>query len=191
MYEKFLDYTVKHLPNIETERLLLRKMTVKDSADMFLYASNSAVCEFLTWCPHESLEYTKKYLKFLVKKYKTGEFLDWGIILKSENRLIGTCGFTCIDFANCKGEIGYVLSPLYQNKGYAEECVKEVIRYAFNTLELNRIEARVMEGNVPSLRLLEKCGFSFEGKALEDIYVKKQFKNVLHYAILKTNCKFL
>ncbi len=191
MYEKFLDYTVKHLPKIETERLLLRKMTPKDSADMYDYASRSEVTEFLTWSPHESVDYTRKYLKFLVKKYKTGEFLDWGIVLKSENKLIGTCGFTCIDFSNCKGEIGYVLSPSYQGKGYAEECVREVIRYAFSALELNRLEARVMEGNTPSIKLLEKCGFSLEGKATEDIYVKNEFKNVLHFALLKSACSYL
>lgn len=183
------DYLLKHLPEIKTPRLVLRKLNSKDAKDMYEYSSKSEVTKFLSWTEHESEKYTKKYLKFIASKYKSGEYLDWGITLKSSGKLIGTCGFTSIDLSNSKGEIGYVLNPAFCHNGYAAEAVKAVLEYAFDTLELNRMEARVMEGNIPSVKLLEKCGMTFEGKGEEEIFVKGEFKNILHYSLLKDRFK--
>ncbi len=176
---------INRMNGIETHRLILRKIRVSDAEDMYEYASIEALTEYLLWSPHESLEYTKSFLKFLTKKYKSGEYLDWGIEHKSEKKLIGTCGFSSLDVDNSKAEIGYVLSPAYQGNGYAAEAVKAVISFAFETLSLNRVEARVMEGNDASCSLLEKLGMKLEGRGVEEIFVKDKFRNVLHYAILK------
>lgn len=185
MNEKHFDYIVKHLPTLETPRLILRKMKKSDAKDMYEYSSKESVTRYLLWNAHEDLKYTKRYLKFLVSKYKTGEYLDWGIILKSENKLIGTCGFTSLDPANAKGEIGYVLNPQYHKNGYALEAVKKIIEYAFDTLDLNRLEARVIKDNAPSHSLLNKCGMKEEGEGREELFLKGEYKNVIHYALLK------
>lgn len=185
MNDKYIDYVFKHMPEIETPRLILRKMKKSDAEDMFEYASRESVTKYLMWSAHENLKYTKKYLKFLVSKYKTGEYLDWGIVLKEENKLIGTCGFTSLDLANAKGEIGYVLNPEYHKNGYALEAVTKIIEYAFDTLELNRIEARVIKGNDPSISLLKKCGMTQEGEGKEELFIKGEYKNVIHFALLK------
>lgn len=173
------------LNDIVTERLTLRKMRASDAADMFEYASLEEVTKYLLWSPHESLDYTKSFLKFLVKKYKKGEYLDYGIELREEKKLIGTCGFVSVDTDNKKAEIGYVLNPAYQGNGYAVEAVKAVIDYAFCVLSLNRVEARVMQGNAPSINLLEKIGMTFEGRGREELFVKGNFADVLHYAYVK------
>ncbi len=178
-----------NMPTIKTERLVLRKMTPLDAKDMYEYSSKSEVTKYLSWTEHESEEYTRQYLKFLKSKYKKGEYLDWGITLKSTGKLIGTCGFTSIDLSNSKGEIGYVLNPEYSGNGYATEAVKAVLEYAFFTLKLNRMEARVMEGNLPSVKLLEKIGMTFEGRGEEEIFVKGEYKNILHYSLLKDRFK--
>ena len=65
------------------------------------------------------------------------EYLDWGIVLKSTGKLIGTCGFTSVDLEHSKGEIGYVLNKAYRNLGYGTEAVNRVLEYAFEDLELN------------------------------------------------------
>ena len=187
MNEKHIDYIIKHMPEIVTPRLLLRKLKVKDAKDMYEYSSSEDLTRFLLWNAHPDLNYTKKYLKFVVSKYKSGDYLDWGIVLKENNKLIGTCGFTCIDLANSKGEIGYVLNPRYHNNGYATEAVRAVLKYAFDILELNRIEARVMEGNSPSVKLLENCSMFFEGVGRKEMFVKGEYKNILHFSLLRTD----
>ena len=185
MNDSIREYLVKHMSGLETERLRLRRMKISDAADMYCYASKSEITRYLTWDPHKSLAYTKKYLRFITSKYRTGEFLDWGIELKSEKKLIGTCGFTLIDVQNCRGEFGYVIGPDFQRKGYAEEAVKALLDFAFNKLELNRMEARVIEGNSPSCSLLKKCGFTLEGIGREEIFVKEKFENVMHFSLLR------
>ena len=177
------------LPTLETQRLLLRKMTPNDAKDMYEYSSKREVTKYLSWTEHESEEYTRQYLKFLKSKYKKGEYLDWGITLKSTGKLIGTAGFTSLDQDNFKGEIGYVLNPEYSGNGYATEAVKAVLDYAFNNLCLNRIEARVMEGNLLSVKLLEKIGMTYEGKGEKELFVKGEFKSILHFSLLKERFK--
>ncbi|MBR6633674.1 MAG: GNAT family N-acetyltransferase [Clostridia bacterium] len=185
MIDTQIDRLILRMPTLETERLVLRRLTKKDARDVYEYSSDPNVPKYLTWSVHESYAYTKKYLRFLVSKYKSGEYLDWGIVLKSSGKLIGTCGFTSIDTSHAKGEIGYVLNPSYWNCGYATEAVERVLEYAFNELELNRVEARVMEGNTASVSILNKCNMTHEGTFTQELFVKGEFKNVMHFAICR------
>ena len=104
-------------------------------------------------------------------------------MLKSSGKVIGTCGYTSIDLNNFKAEIGYVLNEKYWNMGYATEAVKTVVAYSFETLKFKRLDARVMEGNLNSVKLLEKCGFKYEGTGVSELFVKGEFKNIMHFAL--------
>ena len=104
------------IPTLECDRLVLRRMKRTDAADMYEYAKEECVTEYLLWNPHESERYTEQYLKYIQGKYRDGEFYDWAVILKSENKMIGTCGFTSIDIDNNSAEVGYVISPLRRLK---------------------------------------------------------------------------
>ncbi|MBE6687361.1 MAG: GNAT family N-acetyltransferase [Ruminococcaceae bacterium] len=165
-------------PRIETERLILRRMKVSDAGDMYEYACLPEVTKYLLWAPHEDLQYTKEYLKQVEAAYKRDEFHDFGIILKSNNKFIGTCGFADIDKANFKGEVGYVLNPEYWGMGIAAEAVNAVLALGFDRMGLNRIEARYMLGNERSRRVMEKCGMSFEGVLRQSIFVKERFCDI-------------
>lgn len=177
--------TFLEMKALETERLTLRRITKKDAADMYEYAKNPDVSKYLTWSAHESLSYTSGYIRFLQKKYRKGEFFDWGVEIKDTGKFIGTCGFTYIDFQNKKAEIGYVLNPKYHNCGYATECVSRVIEYAFEDLGLHRIEARIMDGNIASERVIKKSGFSEEGTAADEMFIKNAYKTIHHYALIR------
>ncbi len=185
MIDTHIERLVRRMPTLETQHLVLRKLIPQDAQDMYEYCSDSDTPKYLTWEPHESLKYTKEYIRYVIKKYKTGEYLDWGITLKANGKLIGTCGFTLIETEHSKGEIGYVLNASYRNQGYATEAVKRLLEYSFFELELNRIEARVMEHNDSSVALLKKCGFEYEGTFRQEIYVKGEFKNIMHFALCK------
>ncbi len=152
-------------PVLQTNRLILRRMQRSDSRDMFEYAKDPTVTRFLTWDPHPDEAYTRRYLTYVSSRYKAGEFFDWALILNGENKMIGTCGFTRIDCKNRLGEAGYVLNKNYWGRGLATEALQRVVQFAFEVLGLDRVESRFMEGNIPSKRVMEKAGMTFEGFA--------------------------
>ena len=173
------------IPVIETERLVLRAMSARDSADMFDYSSRGELTKYLLWSPHNTVNYTREYLAYIEKRYKVGDFYDWAVVEKESGRMIGTCGFTSIDLSNRRGEIGYVLNPDFHRRGYAPEAARAVIEFGFARLDLNRIEARFMEGNDASRRVAEKLGMTFEGYTRDAIFVKGAYRTVGTCAILR------
>lgn len=84
-----------------------------------------------------------------------------------------------------KQKIGYALSSEYWNQGYATESTKEVIRFSFIEIGINRIEARCNYDNVGSYRVLEKLGMSCEGILRRQLKIKGNFIDQRIYAVLK------
>ena len=184
MIEDFKD-VFKNPPAIETDRLLFRPMQIRDAEDMFEYSSKESVTRYLLWSPHESVDYTRRYLIFVKKQYSQGLFYDWAVILKDTGKMIGTGGFTTIDGRHQSAEIGYVLNDDYWGKGSGSEIARELLCFGFNYLGLNRIQARYMVGNEASRRVMEKNGMQFEGVARNLMYVKGSFRDIGCCAILK------
>ena len=170
-------------PVLVGENVVLRKMTPKDVIDVNEYASDELVPKYLLWKPHPSIDYTKKYLKHVEKCYKKGTFYDWAI--EYGGKVIGTCGFTSFSIENQCGEIGYVLNSGYWGKGLARESALLVIKYGFEVLELNRIEARYMAENTQSRRVMEKCDMKFEGVLRSSIFSKGKFHDIGVCSILR------
>ncbi len=173
-------------PVLETRRLILRKMQKKDSHDMYEYASLGEVTEYLLWEPHESEYYTYRYLSYLQSRYRAGDFYDWAVVLRENNKMIGTCGFTRFNNEANSAEVGYVLNPLYWGYGIAPEAVHAVMRFGFLELRINRIEARYMVGNERSRRVMEKVGMTYEGIARESMHVKGKYVSVGTCSILQS-----
>ena len=174
-----------HIPTLETPRLTLRGMRVSDAEDMFAYAQHEPVTRFLTWTPHPNIKHTKEYLTYVGQRYRTGDFCDWAVVCKKDSRMIGTCGFTSFNFSSDSAEIGYVINPDYQGQGLATEAVQEVIRFGFENLSLHRIEAKFMQENTRSRRLMERVGMQFEGYARESMKIKGEYRTIGRCGILK------
>lgn len=85
---------------------------------------------------------------------------------------------------NC-GEIGYVISKEYWNRGYVSEAIKAVIKFGFEVLHLNRIELHCEEENIGSWRVMEKCGMKFEGILREKVFFKERLRSMKVYSMLK------
>ncbi|MBQ8175303.1 MAG: GNAT family N-acetyltransferase [Clostridia bacterium] len=170
--------TFTHMPQLTTERLLLRKMLILDAADMYEYASLPQVTRYLLWDPHPDPDYTKRYLAYLQTRYRTGEFYDFAVICRKENKMIGTCGFVRFDAAHDSAEVGYVLNPRYHNQGYATEALRAVLDFGFSQLGLHRIEARFMKDNTASRHVMEKCGMQFEGIHHHLLFIKGRYEDI-------------
>ena len=172
------------IPTLETERLILRGMRVSDTDDMFEYACRSDVTRYLTWRPHRDRDYTRQYLEYIGSRYAAGDFYDWAVVLREENKMIGTCGFTKIDLTNNSGEIGYVINPEYRGRGIAAEAAAKVLDFGFCELSLHRIEAKHMEGNEASHRVMEKLGMREEGTFRESYLVNGKYRTVTVCSVL-------
>ena len=174
-----------NIPTLETERFILRKITLDDTDDMFEYAKNSAVTKYLTWSPHPDKAYTFEYISYLQNRYKTGDFFDFAIVYKNSGKMIGTCGFTRFFFPHNGAEIGYVLNPDYFGNGIATEVVGRIIKYGFENLALERIEGKFMIENEASRRVMEKNGMIFEGVRRKGMLIKGIYRNIGTCAIIK------
>ena len=178
-----------HLPELTTERLTLRKMLVADTSDMYEYASRPDVTTYLTWQPHPDRDYTREYLQYLGGRYNAGMFYDWAVIYEPDCKMIGTCGFTSFKCSSDSAEVGYVLNPEYWGRGIAVEALERVLAFGFEDMGLHRIEARFMDGNDRSRRVMEKVGMTFEGTLREGMLVKGNYVSVGICSILESEWK--
>lgn len=175
-----------NMPTLHTERLSLRAMHVIDAEDMFDYAKRPEVTKYLLWREHEDIYFTRDYLRYIGQRYALGDFYDWAVIERESRRMIGTCGFTKIDTQNNSAEIGYVLNPDFHRRGFGSEAVKRILKFGFEELNLNRIEARFMLGNEASLALMNSVGMTFEGYMRDLVFVKGSYRTVGVSSILRS-----
>jgi len=166
-------------------------MLLSDAQDIFDYASDFEVSKTTNWSPHTSIEDSKIYVKSMLKRYSYNQASEWGIVLKKTGKIIGTCGFTTWFPTHYKGEIGYSLAQKFWNLGLTTEAVRIVIEFGFNTIKLNRIEARCRLDNPASERVMQKAGMKFEGIQRDIMFVKKRFTSLKVYSILESDFKNL
>ncbi len=146
---------------IETERMILRGFTPEDAGDLYEYAKNPNVGPHGGWKPHENVEESLNIIKTL--------FLDkyhiWAMTVKKTGEVIGSVGYetdTKRPETGCM-ELGYAMSEDHWGKGLMTEAAKAVIRYGFETMGLPMISIYHNPSNSRSKRVVEKCGFCFEG----------------------------
>lgn len=180
----------KGTTRLETERLILRRFEITDADDMFEnYASSDNVTKYMTWETHSNIDVTREYLQSLTKSYSDGKVFDWAIKLKNENKVIGSIGAKKPDESLSKIEIGYCIGEKWWNRGIVTEALKEVIRFLFEEVGVNRIEAYHDVRNPASGRVMQKCGMKFEGVLRQAYPAKNGVADVCIYSILKSNIK--
>ena len=171
-------------PTLETERLILRKLEPGDAGDVFEYASDPEVSKYTTWETHRTLEDSRGFIQWTLGRYECDEAGEWGIVLKETGRLIGSMGFVRLDLQNSCGSFGYVLARKHWRKGLMPEAVKRLIRFGFEEMGLNRIEAYHYIENGASGRVMQKAGMTYEGLLRQKMFAKCRFWDVKQYAIL-------
>jgi len=179
------------LPTLETPRLLLRPVTLKDAADIYHYSKDPLVAEHVLWDAHENIHQTRAYIRYILRQYKNGEPSSFAIVEKASRKVIGTIGYMWVSQDNASGEVGYSLSRAHWNRGYMTEALKKVIAFGFEELHLNRIEAQHETTNPASGRVMEKAGMRPEGVLRARVFNKGKFMDVSLYSILRNEWKTL
>jgi ribosomal-protein-alanine N-acetyltransferase len=174
------------LPELETERLLLRRMRLDDAEAVFAYASDPEVTRYVLWETHRSIEDSESFLRSATEGYERGDFGGWGVVLKDDGAFVGTCGVDA-GYApeHARAELGYVLSREHRGKGLMPEAVRAVIAFGFEKLSLNRVQARCIAENVASARVMEKAGMTYEGTLRESEFIKGAYRDIKLYSILR------
>jgi RimJ/RimL family protein N-acetyltransferase len=169
------------------EDIYLDQPNKKDKPTLVAYLTDKTIYNNTLRLPYP---YTKKDADWWIKyveesKKKSGMLLNFAI-RNREKKLIGGISYHLkYGITSHKDEIGYWLGRDYRNKGIMTRVVSAFCTYGFENLNLVRIEATVFEHNISSCRVLEKCGFEFEG-ILKKFYVKDgEFIDVRLYAITK------
>ena len=176
-------------PDLETERLHLRQLTVDDLDFVYQHFSNPLVAEFLLDEPPLS---DISEARGIIEFYQQPEIKSlnrWVISLKNNGQPVGTCGFHKWNKRDLHAEIGYDLSPDFWGQGIMSEALRAAIQNGFGRMGLNRIEAIVYPQNHRSLQLLKKLGFQIEGLLRDYNYLNGVFYDHNILSLLKKDWK--
>ncbi|GFN30810.1 N-acetyltransferase [Paenibacillus curdlanolyticus] len=152
------------IPQLETQRLCLRRMTQEDAPALFAIFSDAQVTKDMGITPFDRVAQAEEVIRFMNELFLRGLAVRWAIVRKADDVVLGTCGFNGWELQRgARGEIGYDLGRPYWRAGYMTEALTAMISFGFERLGLHRIEAYTNLGAEPSMKLLEKLGFRQEG----------------------------
>jgi ribosomal-protein-alanine N-acetyltransferase len=150
---------------LATERLNLRELLPSDAAEIFRLRSDDRVNAFVERQRAITLDDAKNFIQRISSLSGNNEAVMWALTFKEDTKLIGTIVFWHIEPDKAKAEVGYELLPEYHGKGIMSESLKKVIEFGFDELKFKTITAEPHPRNLPSIKLLERLGFTLTGKS--------------------------
>ena len=181
-----LQLNLQPFPELKTERLLLRRLTLSDAKEFFFLRSNETVMQFIDKEPAKSVEEVEAFIQKLNDDIDHNRLIQWAIAFQEEpGRLIGGISFWRFRFEDYRAETGYALHPQHWGKGIMKEALQKVIDFGFNNMGLHSIEANINPNNTASARLLESVGFVREAYFREDYFFRGKFLDTAIYSKLQ------
>lgn len=178
-----MEFPVDH---IQSKRLHLRKLELSDAAAIYDIFSSSEVTRYWSSPQMTELAEAETFIRQTHKGFTDGGLLQWGVIEKDTDKLIGTCAFSGWDKTHRHAEIGFALHREYWGIGLMKEILTEFIPFGFNELGLHRLEADADPRNVASVKLLEHFGFKREGYVREKYHLNGEVQDAVIYGLLKS-----
>lgn len=182
-----LDINFSPFPNLETERLLLRRVSNDDVNEIFAIRSDAETMKYIPRPLVENLQEAQAHIDMINDKIENNEGINWAITLKGNPKLIGIIGHYRIKPEHYRAEIGYMLHPEFHGKGYVTEAIEKVVAFGFNNMKLHSIEAIIDPENSASAKVLEKNGFVKEAHLRENEYYNGKFLDTVIYSILESD----
>ena len=173
-------------PNrIETERLLLRPLSLADAPVIQVLAADREVASGADNIPHPyGAGEAEKWIGMVLARQEQGELTTFAITLGSAGEFIGAIGLIHHP-EQSYSEMGYWLGKPFWNRGFATEAAAAMLRYAFRDLNLNRVYAAHFKSNPASGRVLEKIGMSYEGCLRQHVLKWGALEDLVQYGILR------
>lgn len=181
-----LEFNFHPFPEIETDRLLLRRINNDDVNEVFELRSNPETMKYIPRPLVKNNEDALAHIEMIDEKIETNIGINWAITLKGNPKLLGIIGYYRMQPENYRAEIGYMLSPDFHGKGIIPEAVNILIKYGFEKLKLHSIEAVIDPENYASEKVLQKCGFVKEAHFKESEFWEGKFLDKVVYSLLNS-----
>ena len=175
--------------NLETERLLLRRLDRNDVLEILELRGNPETMKYIPRPLTKTKEDAIEHIDTIESKIINNEGINWAITLKDNPKLIGLIGLYRIKPEHHRAEIGYMILPEFNGRGIVSESIKMVLDYAFYDLKLHSVEAIIDPANLGSEKVLLKTGFVKEGHFIENEYYEGKFLDAAVYSLLDRNHK--
>lgn len=169
----------------ETERLRIRRLIDEDAPALYAIFSHPEVMRYWSSLPWASISQAEELLAAAQEGYGSESWFQWGIERKETSGVIGTCTLFHLQRSCRRAEMGYALGRAYWGQGYMHEALTGLVGYAFETLDLNRLEADIDPRNSASARTLDRLGFVWEGEMRERWIVGDEISDTWFYGLLR------
>lgn len=175
---------------IETERLVLRRFEYGDNASMLKnWVGDEKIQSLYSEPVYSTAEEVSGLLDKYVSSYARDDYYRWAVIEKASGECIGQIAYFLVDSKNHFAEIEYCIGAAFQCRGYATEATKAVIRYGFEQINLHKVQICTKTINQPSKRVIEKCGFVYEGTLRDYFCMNGEYVGRLYFSILRSEYK--
>lgn len=173
-------------PLLETTRLRLTNIEEKDAAEFFDIMSRNEVTAYYGMDPLVHQEEAVEIIRSFHAVFHANRGIRWAIRLKETDGFIGTIGLNNLNMKAKKAEIGYELHPDYWRRQLMQEAIHGVLKHAFAEFGLYRIGAVTFPENSSSNRLLEKLGFTLEGRLRGYLHQQHRSHDAFIFSLLRT-----
>lgn len=186
-------YSQKHFPTIDLGNYILREKRYEDVEDFFNYYTDPEVNKFILCEMPNNLEEARRELHYWRNVFYQNDGIYFAIAKKDNDQLIGSIGLTTLNSYHSRIELSYDLAKEYWRQGICTKAIHAVIKYGFEQLRVNRIEAFTSTENIPSKNLLLKCGFTLEGTLRQHRYHRGTYVDAHIFSLLRRDflTKFL
>jgi len=174
---------------LATARLDLRPLETADSDAVFALRSDPVVQRYGSHPAWTERQTAVDYIERNLRMMAAGTDAQFAIVRRADAAVVGTCTLYRLDAQSRMAEIGYVLRPSEWGQGYAGEAVTRMLDWGFDHLDLNRVEADIDPRNTPSIRAMERLGFTREGHLRERWIVAGEVCDSLIYGLLAREWK--
>ncbi len=172
-------------PALCTARLRLRPFDDSDTDSLFALHSNGYVLRYWDAPPWSERWRAERFIAACREMAEAGTGTRLAVDRVADGAFIGWCGLTRWNPDHRSASMGYCYDSAAWRQGYATEAARGLLQWAFNTLDLNRVQAETDTRNVASARVLEKLGFVREGELREDCVVDGVVSDSWVYGLLR------
>lgn len=176
------------IPRLEASRLVLRPFSLSDAKSVQKLAGDKRIAATTAAVPHPYLDgMAEEWISQHAGWFDERRDATFAIELRTSAELIGCISLMGISKTHAKAEMGYWIGVDYWNQGFATEAAKQIIKFGFTELELNRIVARHMASNPQSGKVMIKAGMKKEAYLRQDFFRDGAFYDMVVFGILKSD----
>jgi [ribosomal protein S5]-alanine N-acetyltransferase len=169
-----------------TERLIMDDLTDQDLVNLQRIARDRDLMKYiLVWLEND--EQVNAFLRHAIDESRKKDRMDY-ILAARDPKTREYAGLTFIEIdaeLRSTAEVGIVLLPKFCKGGYGTEILHAFLAFGFETLGMHRVYGKCDELNIPSARLMEKCGLTYEGTIREHVWLRDHWRSTKYYGMLE------